>query len=306
MYHVIVNPKSRSGHGKEIWFKARKRMLQEGIHFEEHITRYRGNAREIAQRLTGDGWSAEDVLLIIGGDGTVNEVVDGIVRLKDVTLAYIPTGSGNDFARGMGISSDPEVALERALHPVSTREADIGRSSLDGRSGRFVISTGIGFDAGICHEALSSRIKDVLNRVKLGKLTYALIALRQLASFVPCTVRVKPEYGEVQEFERCFFAVAMNLPYEGGGLKFTPDARPDDGILEVMIVSGIPKWKVLAVLPLAFSGRHTRFREVHMIRCRSIQIYAGQSMPVHLDGESGGYQRRMEVSLEPEQLRIRV
>ena len=304
MYHVIVNPKSRSGLGKDIWIKARKRMMLEGIPFEAYITRYRGNAREIAGRLTGEMWRAEDILLVIGGDGTVNEVVDGIVRLKDVRLAYIPTGSGNDFARGLGIFPDPETALERALHPSRVIEADIGRNTCEGRSGRFTISTGIGFDAGICHEALASRIKDILNRLKLGKLTYACIALRQLAAFSPCTVRVKPENGEVQSFERCFFAVAMNLPYEGGGLKFTPDARPDDGILEVMIVSGIPKWKVLAVLPLAFSGRHTRFREVHMIRCRSIEIFSGQSMPVHLDGESGGYQKRMKVSLEPERLRI--
>lgn len=303
MYHVIVNPKSRSERGMNIWIRVKKQLMMKSVNFQAHITRYQGHAKSIAARLTED-WNVQDVLVVIGGDGTLNEVVNGIRRLGDVTLGFIPTGSGNDFARGLGTPSDPDECLQRILHPKRILEIDIGKNVLNGRTRRFVISSGIGYDAGICHEASYSKIKTVLNRLKLGNLTYICIALRQLAAFSPCTIQVKPENGEKMRFEKSYFAVAMNLPYEGGGCKFTPQAVADDGLLDVMVVSGLPKWKVLLIFPLAIKGYHTHLKEVHMIKCQSIVIHTNKGMPVHLDGESGGYQKKMKVSLERQRLKI--
>jgi YegS/Rv2252/BmrU family lipid kinase len=304
MYHIIVNPKSRSGQGQAIWMWVRKRLLEEACEYRVYLTRYYGHAGKIAGKLTGVSWNPKDVLVIIGGDGTVNEVVNGIVRLSEVTVGYIPTGSGNDFARGLGIPSDSAAALERILNPKKVCEIDIGMNRMNGRSRRFTISTGIGFDAGICHKALASRMKNTLNKLKLGKLTYVCIALKELAVSASHTITVTQKEGETRVFEHAFFAVAMNLPYEGGGCKFAPDADPGDRLLDVMIVSQIPKWKVLLLLPLAIKGRHTGFKEIHMIRCRSISIGSEKRLPVHLDGESGGYQKEMEISLESERLKI--
>lgn len=304
MYHVIVNPKSRSGRGLEIWIKVKKRLLLERLEFQECVTRYRGHARKAAEAWTKEAWNPEDVLVIIGGDGTVNEVLNGIWNLSEVTVGYLPTGSGNDFARGMGITADWEQGLERLIHPKKIRRVNIGINYLKGHKRRFAISSGMGFDAGICHEALSSGIKNALNKVHLGKLTYVCIALKELAAFTPQTMMIRLENGERLKFEEAYFAVAMNLPYEGGGCKFVPNACPNDGLLDVMVVSKIPKWKVLLILPFAVKGRHTRFKEVHMVRCRSISIETGRRLPVHLDGESGGYQKKMELSLERENLKI--
>lgn len=183
MYHVIFNPGSRSGAGNRIWLKLRSRLLAENVNFREYRTCYRGHARKITSSITAPGvWKEEDVLIVIGGDGTVNEVVSGIRQLSKVTLGYIPSGSGNDFARGLQIPADVEKAVE-ILRKGYCTFIDVGRVNVGGKVRRFVISSGIGFDASICHEALSSRIKNVLNRMHLGKLTYMVIALRQLFSF---------------------------------------------------------------------------------------------------------------------------
>ena len=109
---------------------------------------------------------------------------------------------------------------------------------MGGKIRRFAISSGIGFDASICHEALSSRIKNVLNRLHLGKLTYMAIALRQLFVFREFGMEIVMEDRRKVTFERVLFAAAMNMQCEGGGVKFCSDAVCNDGTLDWLIVEG--------------------------------------------------------------------
>ena len=101
-------------------------------------------------------------MVVVGGDGTVNEVVNGLVKTvyTHITLGYIPTGSGNDFARGLGLTKDTDKAVEQILSPACIEKMDIGIARSDGEKRCFLISAGIGFDASICHEALNSGLKD--------------------------------------------------------------------------------------------------------------------------------------------------
>lgn len=304
MYHIIVNKKSRSGRGEKLWPVIRAELERRNIAYCVYPTRYHGNARETAAQLTAEGvWNPDDVLLVIGGDGTANEAVDGICHPSQVKFGYIPTGSGNDFARGAGIPSDPLTALEAVLAG-EKKEINLGTAQLSGEKRRFLVSTGIGFDAGICHEALASKIKNTLNRMHLGKLTYVMIALRQLFYLEPFTLDLTLENGESRRFEKVLFAVAMNLPYEGGGFRFCPEADETDDLLDVMVVSNLAKWKVSYLLPMALVGRHTGFSEVHMERCRSLTFTTDRAEPVHLDGESGGHRTEEIVGLETERLRL--
>ena len=304
MYHVIVNPGSRSGAGNRIWQGLRSRFLAENVKFKEYRTCYRGHAGRIASSITAPGvWKEEDLLVVIGGDGTVNEVVTGIRQLQKVTLGYIPSGSGNDFARGLQIPSDAEKAAEllRTGKPVVI---DVGRVHTGGKIRRFAISSGIGFDASICHEALSSPIKNVLNFLHLGKMTYIAIALRQLLSFQDFPMEFRLENGRKITFRRVLFAAAMNMKCEGGGVKFCPDADWADGNMDWIIVEGMARWKRLALFPLAVLGKHTGFREVHICRARTATLKTDRRLPVHMDGESGGLQEQLTVTVEPEQLRV--
>lgn len=304
MYHIIVNKKSRSGRGEKLWPVMEGELERRRTEFRVYPTKYHGSARETAARLTAKGvWNPDDVLLVIGGDGTANEAVDGITSLSDVKFGYIPTGSGNDFARGAGIPSDPLQALEAVLKG-EEKAINIGTALLGSQKRRFLVSTGIGFDAGICHEALASKIKNTLNRLHLGKLTYVMIALRQLFYLEPFTLDAALENGEHRSLENVLFAVAMNFPYEGGGFRFCPEADGTDDLLDVMVVSNLAKWKVSYLLPMALFGRHTGFPEVHMERCSSLSFQTDRAEPVHLDGESGGHRTEERIGLETERLRL--
>lgn len=105
-------------------------------------------------------------------------------------------------------------------------------------------------------------------------------------------------------FKRVFFASAFNLPYEGGGCKFCPDAKPDDDLLDFIVIANVPKIIALAILPTVFSGKHTRLPGVHIFRCKKAEVHSKIALPVHSDGEPIYLQKDVSFSLEPETLKI--
>jgi diacylglycerol kinase family enzyme len=113
-YHFIVNENARSGKGKRIWDEIKDKVAKMNIDWQVHFTRYRGHGVKMVQEITLA--EEECTIIAIGGDGTVNEVVNGIVNFEHVTLAYIPAGSGNDFARGLKLTTDPLKALDIILN----------------------------------------------------------------------------------------------------------------------------------------------------------------------------------------------
>ena len=184
MYIFIVNPASRSGHASQIWTEIETLLKERNILYRVYFTSHRGHGTKLAQQLTKD-LSSRTTLIVVGGDGTVNEVFKWHRTSGAYYPGYIPTGSGNDFAKGMVSPIGSTKALELILSPNSYRTVDIGvlkYSEKDTEKIRkFAVSTGIGFDAAICHHALVSRLKVLLNRIHLGKLSYAFISLRELA-----------------------------------------------------------------------------------------------------------------------------
>ena len=252
-YHFIVNPKARTGMGEMIWRMIEPELKKKRVDYCCYMTKRRNHARKIAGRITADG--QEHRIVVLGGDGTVNEVVNGIREPGKVTLGYIPIGSSNDFARGLKIPKDPEKALDIILAPQKIIHMDVGVLCAAGRQRRFAVSAGIGFDAAVCHEVCVSKWKVLLNRIGLGKLSYAVVALDRLKKDRPAEMTVTLTDGTVRTFERAYFAAFMNLPYEGGGFKFCPEASPADGEMDVIIVHGLPVVKILCLLPLAFWGK---------------------------------------------------
>ena len=197
MYHIIINPASRSGRGAKIWSEQVEPALKESaVEYKTYFSKKAGEVKRLAAQITAEHAGEPDLkLIVLGGDGTVNEALQGIADPSKVILGYIPTGSSNDLARDLGISKDPKAALDLILKNTSPRAMDLGRLTyLDEdqpeESRLFAVSCGIGFDAAVCAEAMSSRIKDTMNRMGLGKLTYLGIALKQLitARKVSCTL----------------------------------------------------------------------------------------------------------------------
>lgn len=302
MYHFIVNPAARSGLGKCIWEETEAILQHKNLPYEVHFTRYQTHASRIAQKITSDG--QEHTLVVLGGDGTVNEVLNGIHDLSKATLGYIPIGSSNDFARGLRLPKDPGRALNQILDPSSARAIRIGCIRFGTKERRFAVSAGIGFDAAVCHQVMVSPLKKFLNRLHLGKLTYAGVALRLLLFMSPKRMRVILDGKPFASMEKVYFAAAMNLPYEGGGFKFCPDADCQDEKLDIILVSGISRLKALLILPTAFAGLHTRFRGIHIFSCRQAEFISEKLLPVHADGEPILKQIRVSVRLEEKPLKV--
>ncbi|OYP11024.1 hypothetical protein CG709_09020, partial [Lachnotalea glycerini] len=169
---------------------------------------------------------------------------------------------------------------------------------------RFVVSTGIGFDASICHEALDSKLKAVLNKIKLGKLTYVGIALKQLAKFKTEGATIIMDGKLSRNYKEIYFISSHIHKYEGGGLKLCPQADYQDGMLDICVVNKLSKIKFLFLLPTAFTGKHIRYKAVDIIRCRELSIKTSNMLPVHADGESLGKQNYVTVKSIPEKLTI--
>lgn len=301
MYYFLLNPSSQSNGSQGIWPRLAEELKQRNIDYKVFATKYAGHAKELAAAITGD--DPEATLVAIGGDGTVHEVLCGLKNIDTITFGVIPSGSGNDFAKGLGIPKNPETAFKAILDPQRYAMIDIGEETQpDGQ--RFGVSCGIGFDASICHEALSSSIKDVLNTLHAGNLTYSAIAVKQIALYEPGPMHISMDGGREMDFSKVYFVAVMNQKYEGGGIKMVPDADPTDGALDVFVCSEISRARFVRTIPAAFFGGHTKLKGCHFMKCTSIEITADKKRPIHLDGESGGIRRELSVRLIPEKLRV--
>ena len=277
-------------------------MLEKEIAYNVLFTKYQHHATRLVHDLTSDG--APHTIVVLGGDGTLNEVINGIRYLDKVTLGYIPLGSGNDFARGLGLPTDIHSALEQILSPSHYTAMNVGVLDYENKHRRFAVSTGIGFDAAVCHQVMVTPLKAFLNRLKLGKLIYLGVALHKLLTLKPVTMTVTTETGEIKTYHKVYFTAVMNLKYEGGGFNFCPAASGTDDRLDIITVSELTRLKVLCLLPTAFKGWHTRFRGITLDTCTEVTITSDRALPVHTDGEPVFLQSDIHVHLEKEKLRI--
>ncbi len=302
MYYFIVNPNARSGKGLRAWKLLERELDRKQVPYQVFFTKYQNHASSIARELTLK--SSCRSLIVLGGDGTLNEAVNGIADLSRITLGYIPIGSSNDFARSLSLEHDPLKALPRLLTPSQYIRVNIGVLCYQEKKRRFAVSAGIGFDAGVCHQVAVSPLKLLLNRLKLGKLSYAAVAVELLLSLTPGRMTIILDGKQKLEFQKAYFAAAMNHPYEGGGFRFCPKADPSDDILDVVVIADLPKLKTLLLLPATFKGCHVHFKGAYVYRCRQIDILSEKPLPVHTDGEPIVYQKHIAASLESRKLRL--
>lgn len=306
MYYFIVNPTSKTGLGEKYWQRVQKILDERKIEYKAIFSKRIGHVEEIVRKLTTESKKDKVHVVILGGDGTVNEAVQGIEDFNKVIISYIPTGSSNDLARDMGISRNPEEALEAILKAEKESYMDVGlvhydEAFLKGESveipdRRFMVGCGMGFDAAVCEEVSKSKLKNILNKVKLGKLTYLGIALKQLIQSEMIDGKIILEDTQEIPVKRMYFTVAMVHHYEGGGFKFCPDAKDDDGLLDFCVASNASKLKVLRIIPTAFDGKHVRFKEIQMLRGKKAVIEVNKPMWVQTDGEVKAQAKKITVS----------
>ncbi len=305
MYSFIINPNSRSGAGKTVWHTVQAELERKEIPYEAFLTRHVGHARKLAAKISAKGTPQNPVhLIVLGGDGTIHEVFSGIMDPDSVIFGFIPTGSGNDFCRGMHIPQNALAALDTILREDYITELDMPVVQAEGDSLRFGISAGIGYDAAVCHEVGASRAKRFLNKLHLGKLIYLFIALKQILFTEPGRSVLTLDSNRTYRFRKMYFAAVMNQPYEGGGFRFCPNAAPGDGVLDIIVVDALPKPLILCCLPLAFFGKHVGVPGIHIYRSSTASIACETPLPIHVDGENKGVRKTLSVRIGEKKLRM--
>ena len=299
MYHFIVNPSSSSGKGLSVWNEVKAILDQKQVKYSVTLLEHPGQAGEIAASGTLRG-----KVILVGGDGTINEFLSGLSSFDGITFGYIPTGSGNDFARGMKLPFSASAALEMILTSRRRRYINIGTVTAGNVSRSFAVSSGAGYDAAVCYEVDRDNAKELLNRLRAGKLIYFKNALKMLFSMKTFSLRLVLDNGTLRSYDKAYFAAAMNSKYEGGGFRFCPDADPTDDMLDIIVAEGLPKLIVLLVLPTAFFGLHRYCPGVHIFRCRKARLLCGTGQCVHTDGEHVTFAKDISFSLRSEKLKL--
>ncbi len=302
MYHFIINPNAGGGKCLRTWRRVEEQLKKKGVEYEEYMTKRRGDARLHARKFAGNEEGSACVV-VMGGDGTVNEVADGLAIRENITLGYIPTGSGNDLARSLGLSGDPVKGLDTVLQARDIRSIDCGTVSC--RSGpvhrRFMVSAGIGMDAAVCHDILAVRKQ---HGKKGGRWRYLAAGIRRLILAKPVKGYVILDGVKKIESDHIYFVSVHIHPYEGGGFLFAPGADPCDGMLTVRIVSQRSKRQLIPILLGALFGRESKGRGAGLYSCREVRIHTERPMPVHCDGESCMDQQDIQARCVPGRVRM--
>ena len=305
MYHFIVNLNSRTGKARKIWEDLRLVLEERQVPYILHETKYAGHAIEISRRLVKNE-EAPVKIVVLGGDGTFNEVINGARDYDKIELGYIPTGSGNDLARGLQLPADPLENLNRILDSTEYWNMDLGCLSWDdGESKKyFAVSTGVGVDADVCRLALSSTLKKVLNKIGLGKLTYAILTIRSLFASPTMNAHIVADGQDYGIKDRVIFIAIMNQATEGGGVPMSPQADAMDGKLSMCCVSGVGKFKALTLFPSLLAGKHTSLKQYLGVDFKEADIVLKTPFVWHTDGEMCSYNTKMHMECIPGAIRI--
>ena len=254
---VICNPASGGGCEPEVI-----REELEDFEAEWIYTKGAGDAQEAAEE-----WS-DGLLIVVGGDGTVNEVVNGLGRAgfpKDVTLAVLPMGTGNDLAATLAIPNDPEGARE-TIRQGRVRTLDVARVRSDGVGERFFINVATGGFGAETSSLADEELKD-----RWGKLAYFRASLEKARDFDVREVRVTLD-GEERMMRAVNVAVG-NCRYAGGGWPAAPGANPEDGLLDLVVIEDVGLKEALALAPAALARSDYLGKEgVFSARAKRIRI----------------------------------
>ena len=306
MHYFIVNPRSKGGKGEQVWGKLEKLLNAWKIEYECYKTEKPGDARTFARELT-EGIKEPRIIVAVGGDGTVNEILDGLCFCGPVTFGYVPAGSGNDLARSLRLPKSPKKCLKKILYPKYHKQLDYGVVSYGDdiiSHRRFCVSAGIGMDAEVCHNVLYAKSKKIFNKIHVGRLAYIFIGLKQLIPAKPSKGYLVLDGVKKVEFNHIYFISAHIHPYEGGGFKFAPKADPSDGLLTICVASFKEKKNLIPVVLSAYLGQKNLRKGLKTYECREARIHVDRPMAVHADGESCLCQDDIQVQCIEKKLRV--
>ncbi len=267
---LIVNPSAGGGRAGRAMPNVVQALHELRLTHHVEQTRSLEHARELARAAVDAGETA----VALGGDGLIAAVASELKHTQ-ATLGVLPGGRGNDFARVLGIPLEPRAACG-VLASGIVRTLDLGEVGQQS----FIGIASCGFDSD------ANRIANGTRLVR-GHLVYAYGALRALAGWRPATFTVTLDDHEQRTFTG-FSVAAANAKAYGGGMYLAPDASLEDGLLDVVMISDVPKLRFLRMLPTVFNGAHVRLPAVQVARAQAVQVDADRPLVMYADGDPIG------------------
>ena len=287
-WFVIVNPNAGKRKGEKDWLEIAAQLTVAGIEYASVFTEHRGHAVDLTRKYVENGYRN---IIVVGGDGTLNEVVNGIftqahIPTDKITLAMIPVGTGNDWCRMYNIPGDYKQAIRlitnRKIFTQDTGTIKYISTEGEEKTRYFINMAGMGFDALVT--------KKTNKQKELGKsnpMSYVVNILSSLFVYTSTKVTILLDGEKVVSD---IFSMSVGIcQYNGGGMKQAPDALPDDGLFDLTLIKPIGKFKIIRNIIKLFDGSFTRLPEVSTFRSSKIIIHSEPPMFMEADGESLGH-----------------
>ena len=305
---VIINPTAGSGKAAARWPSIAAQLTSATGRFDHVFTETPNHATMLASRAAREGMER---IIAVGGDGTANEVTNGILACRDTgaalpRLGVIPCGTGSDFCRSLGLKPDPAAAVAR-IASGATRLIDVGIAQYTRISGVVASRHFIN----IATFGLSGQIScNLNNRAKVsalpGPVRYLTETLRALASYRPPRMRITIDGKAIER--GVYFAAVANAKYFGGGMHIAPAALLDDGLFDIVILDAISKWQLVRKIGKVYRGAHLNEPEITVLRGSHViaETVIGEDAAMgllDLDGEHSGM-LRAEFRVLPKALRL--
>ena len=286
-WFVIVNPNAGNGKGRKDWVQISSNLKKHELIWSEYFTDRKGDAINVSQEAIASGYRK---ILCVGGDGTLNEIVNGafiqtICPTKDIILGLIPVGTGNDWGRMFGIPLNYQKAID-IIQEENTMLHDIGRINYFNGTEKceryFINIAGLGFES-----VVVKRTNVQKDKGKSGKAIYFYNLLMSLISYKNTNAEIVIDGNKTEA--NIFSLNVGNGRYCGGGMRQTPFAVPDDGILDVTIIKGMGKIEIILNLKILYNGTILDHPKVDGYKCKNIIVRSDSLLYVEADGESLGH-----------------
>ena len=288
----IINPVSNRGATSKTWEAGRQKLVKAGVNFREHVTARPGEAIAVTRQAIRDG--AQSVIAV-GGDGTLNEVVNGYLDdagralNPQACIGILPSGTGSDFRRSVGLTTGEDTI--RAIVESRSRMIDALHVEYQDREGksasRFavnVVSFGLGGEVVGIVNAWRGRLPNWVG----GRARFIAGAIRALGQFRSKRVKIVMDDAPQIEIDSNLI-IAANGRFAGSGMMFAPNAELDDGLMDIILTDCVTRLDVIKELPRIFRGAHLKNPKVREEKAHSITITTDEPLAVDIDGEGAGF-----------------
>ena len=286
-YLVVVNPNAGGGLGKKDWPKIEILLKSKNLSYYPVFTQYRHHAIKLTEDYISRGYRK---IIVVGGDGTINEVVNGIIATPDIveniSFGVIMIGTGNDWGRMFDIPYEYEAALNLIITGKKFRQ-DVGCVSyyLGKKKNRryFINTAGIGFDTMVVKNANISKDKG-----KSGKFSYLITLFKTLMRYKTLDVKIAVEGRELKGSRLFTMSIGIGK-FSGGGMQQVPNAVIDDGLFDIMLVNKIRKSKIVYKIKKLYDGNIHKIKEVNLFQGQNLVVDSKDKVLLEVDGESLGH-----------------